>query len=215
MPHLNNKQIAEKKKHIKEQQTIILNDKKSHGNMEEPRTKQKNTIFPYKTIEEEKNFREDATEEQIKIWRNLLPLLLLKLSRIPDPRQLKKIKHKVTVLILVGILLFVMKISSLREMNKTFSKPMLRESLYAIFPELDSLAHASTLSRFLEHTDPLPIEEATVLMIKDLLRKKKFQKFYILGHLPLAMDGVQKVVRNGVMHDENWFGRTVKTKEGD
>ena len=43
MSHLNNTQTAEKKKHIKDQQSIILNDKKSHGNMEEPRTKQKNT----------------------------------------------------------------------------------------------------------------------------------------------------------------------------
>ena len=214
MSHLNNTQIAEKKKHIKEQQSIIWKDKKLHGNMEEPRTKQKNTKFPAQTIQEEQTFREDAAKEQIKIWRNLLPSLLEKLGRIPDPRNPKKIKHKVTVLILMGILLFVMKISSLRDMNKTFSKPRLRASLYTIFPEIDSSPHASTLSRFLEYTDPLRIEEATVLMIKDLIRKKKFQKFYILGHLPLAMDGVQKVVRNGVLHDENWLERTIKSKDG-
>ena len=53
MSHLNNTQIAENKKHIKEQQSIILNDKKLHGNMEEPRTKQKNIKFPAQTIEEE------------------------------------------------------------------------------------------------------------------------------------------------------------------
>ena len=28
------------------------------------------------------------------------------------------------------------------------------------------------------------------------------------------MDGVQKVVRNGVMHDENWLERTIKSKDG-
>lgn len=64
--------------------------------MEEPRTKQRNTKFPAQTIEEEQTFREDAAKEQIKIWHNLLPSLLEKLGRIPDPRNPKKIKHKVT-----------------------------------------------------------------------------------------------------------------------
>ena len=41
------------------------------------------------------------------------------------------------------------------------------------------------------------------------------QKMLIMSHLPISIDGVQKVVRDGILHDENWLERTVSTKDGD
>lgn len=212
---LTHSNVNEKKSIIKAKQSLISKSNRLDGNLEEPRTKQRNTKFPVKTIAGEQQFREDAAQAQIKVWRNLLPNLLKKLNKIPDLRSPNKLKHKVSTLMLMGILLFVMRLSSLREMDKTFSKPRFQETLYKVFPELVSMPHSSTISRFLEHTDPLRIEEATVLMIKDLLRKKKFQKFYILRHLPISIDGVQKVVRNGTLYDENWLERTIKSTTGE
>ena len=198
---MTNAEINTKKKKIQSQQSIIHAENKFDGNLVEPRTAQRNIKFPAQTVEEEKTFRESLVEEQIKVWRKLIPGLLDKLGRIPDPRNPKKTKHKVTVIMLMGILLFIMKVESLRRMNNLFSRPLFKETLRKIFPEFESTPHSSTISRFLEHVDPLTIEAVTVSLLKDLIRKKTFSKFYILGHLPISIDGVQKVVRNGDLHD--------------
>ena len=41
--------------------------------------------------------RLDATRQQIKAYRSKLPVLLERLSKIEDPRNPNKIKHKVTI----------------------------------------------------------------------------------------------------------------------
>jgi hypothetical protein len=210
-----NSEINTKKKKIQSQQSIIHAENKLDGNLVNPRTAQSNVKFPAQTVEEEQIFRESLVEEQIKVWRKLIPGLLDKLSRIPDLRNPEKTKHKVTVIMLMGILLFIMKVESLRLMNNLFSRPVFKETLRKIFPEFESTPHSSTISRFLENVDPLTIEEVTVSMLKDLIRKKTFKKFYILGHLPISIDGVQKVVRNGELYDQNWLQRTIKTVDGE
>jgi len=43
-----------------------------------------------KTVSEEKEAVQTLTEESLKVYRQLLPGLLQKLSRIPDPRSPKK-----------------------------------------------------------------------------------------------------------------------------
>ena len=53
------------------------------------RTQAINAKRPYDTIEEERTVRQDILGEQIKVWRKVLPTLLHKLSRIPDPRRQK------------------------------------------------------------------------------------------------------------------------------
>ena len=207
--------IDQLKTEIRKNQRAIHQNMQEVGNKEEPRTKAKNIKFPAKTVTEEREFRGDMVDAQIKAWRKLLPELLKKLDRIPDPRRLRSIKHKVAVLMLTGLLMFVFKIKSLRSMNNELSKPQLLASLQGIFPELESMPHASTLSRFLDNINPLYIEEAHIVMIKKLLKNKKFQKMLIMSHLPISIDGVQKVVRDGILHDENWLERTVSTKDGD
>ena len=50
----------------------------------EPRTEAHNRKCNYQTIKEEREYREDALEGQIKAWRSLLPSLIRKFARIPD-----------------------------------------------------------------------------------------------------------------------------------
>ena len=61
--------------------------------------------------------------------------------------------------------------AALRAVNNEMGKPQLLASLQDIFPELDGMPHASTLSRFLDKIDLRHIEKAHIAMIKDLLRK--------------------------------------------
>ncbi len=52
----------------------------------------------YKTVEEEMQARNEAVVEKVRVFKTNLPVLLKRLSKIPDPRNPKKIKHKLTVI---------------------------------------------------------------------------------------------------------------------
>ena len=103
----------------------------------------------YKTVEEEIVAREEAVIQQLKIMTGLLPKLLRRLAGIKDPRNPKKIKHKMTLLMLYGILSFVFQMGSRREANREMTRPIFMENLKLFFPEIDDLPHNDTLMRLL------------------------------------------------------------------
>ena len=57
-------------------------------------------------MEEERAGRTEAVTEQVRLINAQLPLLLKRLSRIPDPRNPQKLKYKLNRLLLYGILMF-------------------------------------------------------------------------------------------------------------
>ena len=83
----------------------------------------------YETVEEETQARLEAVTEEAKVFKANLPVLLKRLSRIPDPRNPKKIKHKLTVLMLYGILVFVYQMSSRRQANEKMTNPIIIANL--------------------------------------------------------------------------------------
>lgn len=103
------------------------------------RTQAINSKRPYQSIEEERAVRQDIISEQVRMWRRTLPTLLQKLSHIPDPRRPKSIKHKMVVLMMFGLLAFVFRLSSRREMNRELTGAAINHNLQKIFPELDSI----------------------------------------------------------------------------
>lgn len=60
----------------------------------------------YRSVEEEQEAHQFAATEQARFFRAQLPILLKRLSKIKDPRNPKKIKHKLTALMIYGILMF-------------------------------------------------------------------------------------------------------------
>ena len=103
-----------------------------------------------KDVAQETQVRQQAVSEQVRIFRNQLPTLLKRLSRIKDPRNTKKTKYQLTLLMIYGILSFVFQMSSRREANREMSLPMFKQNLKLLFPELDDLPHSDTLMRLLE-----------------------------------------------------------------
>ncbi len=61
------------------------------------------TRFANRTIDEEKEAILHTTEAMLNVYRQLLPGLLKKLSRIADPRAPKKIKQQMDILMFYGI----------------------------------------------------------------------------------------------------------------
>jgi hypothetical protein len=88
-----------------------------------------NTQCPYQTKDEEQTAREEAVAAQISTYRSMLPKLLRDLSKIPDPRNPKKSKHKLIGMKLYGLLSFLFLLSSRRETNRTMSRPVFKETL--------------------------------------------------------------------------------------
>jgi hypothetical protein len=168
----------------------------------------------YASVDDERAVRNEVLSEQVRIFRSKLPFLLARLSKIEDPRSPKKIKHKLAVLVIYGILSFVFQMSSCREANREMTRPMFWRNLKFLFPELEDLPHHDSLKRLLSRIDVMEIEKIQVELIREWIRKKKFRRYLIENLYPIAIDGTQKFKRDWLW-DEQCLERTVKTDEGE
>lgn len=146
-------------------------------------------------MEEEQAARQSAAEAQINAWRAILPGLLEKFARLKDPRRPGSIRHKLTVLMVYGLLLFIFQYASRREANRELSCPTILDTLRAIFPEVDGTPHLDTLARLLEKIPAEQIENILGTTVRKLLRKKKLQALLVEKHYVVAIDGTQKFAR--------------------
>ena len=164
------------------------------------------------TVAEEQAGRQQAVEEQIQVFRSLLPTLLKRLAKMADARNPKTLKHQLTVVLMYGILTFVFQMASRREANRRLSRPQFQENLRALFPELESCPHQDTLNRLLANIEVEQIETAHLELIQRLMRKKKFYRYLIDQGYPVAIDGTQKLSRN-LCGAEEWLQREVSAGE--
>lgn len=174
-----------------------------------------NRLCPDSTEAEERAAREDAVAGQLGVFRALLPKLLKGLSKISDLRRPKKIKHKLTVVLLYGLFSFVLQMTSRREANRELSRPAFLATLQALFPELESLPHADTLHRLLQEIEVQALEETHVEVLRRWIRNKKFRRYLIAQCYPIAIDGTQKLVRCGQWLGEEWLERRRPTADGE
>src|SRR5271156_6229586 len=97
-----------------------------------PRTQARNTKSPYATVDEERAERAEVLSSQIRTWRSLLPTIIRRFSRIPDPRRPGSVKHSLVMLMLYGLLAFVFQLNSRRDMNRVLTGPLIHEHLRKI-----------------------------------------------------------------------------------
>jgi len=168
----------------------------------------------YKTVDEEKEAILHTTEDALEVYIQLLPGLLEKLSRIPDPRQPKKIKHQMTVLMIYGILVFVFQVPSRRNANQEVTAPQLLENLKTIFPELTEMPHQDTLYRLLVEIDLDQLENIYIDMLRGLIRKKKFKNLLNNNRYLVAVDGTQKYVMAHCW-DPRYLKRKIRGKDDE
>jgi hypothetical protein len=114
-----------------------------------------------------------------------------------------------------GLFSFIFRLSSRREMNRELTSPIIFEHLKKLFPEIATIPHADTVARMLAKTDPKRIEVIHINLIRELINKKKFKKLLIQGHLPVTVDGTQKLYRDGLFHDDHWCERQVGKAEDE
>lgn len=206
--------IKEQRKERKKAQQQLRQRQKAEGLSPLPSPTLSNGKSPYQTVEEERSARLDATDQQLKIYRALLPILLKRLNKIPDLRQPRKVRHKLTVLMIYGILCFAFQMTSRREANRKMTLPQFEANLRLLFPDLEQLPHNDTLARLLAQIDVEEIEQAHLDMLEHLIRNKKFRRFLIARCYPIAIDGSQKFVRDELW-DEECLERKVRSQKNE
>lgn len=167
----------------------------------------------HETPEDEKLDRQLSAETALKVYQRTLPILLKRLSKITDPRQPKKIKHSLTVLMIYGILMFVYQQSSLRNANKAMSTAIFFKNMNAMFPDFKTIPHADTLSRLLERIKVEEIEESMLELFEYLVKKKKFRNYLINKRYVIAIDGTQKFMRTEQWTEEPLVRHVGKDKQ--
>ncbi|MBW2334650.1 MAG: transposase family protein [Deltaproteobacteria bacterium] len=210
----NRELIKAQRKRKKEAEKELRARQESEGLTPSSNTTTSNCKSEFQTVEEEREARCDTVTEQVMIFRSKLPILLKRLSQIDDPRNPKKIKHKLTVLMIYGILTFVYQMASRREANREMSRPVFTENLKLLFPELESLPHHDTLMRILSRIEVDEIEATHIELVRKLIRKKKFMRYLIDHCYPIAIDGTQKFARNWLWSEE-CLERKDKTGDGE
>ncbi len=198
----------------RERARLLKEQQKREGVCYPPVTTLPNCKSDLKTVAEEKAVVQEATEEKLRIYKLLLPGLLKKLARIPDPRSPGKVKYKITVLMLYGILMFAFQMDSRRQTNREMTTPQLLENLKAVFPELEEMPHQDTLCRLLEEIDVTEIETIYIALLRQLIGKKKFKDLLHRKRFLAAVDGTQKYVMRECW-DERYLRRKIPGKEGE
>lgn len=156
----------------------------------------------YTSTAEEEIARNEASFGLLGVLRNNLPELLRRFAKIKDPRNTKKVTHKLSLLMLYGILSFVLQMSSSREATRELSRPMFWENLKRFFPELEKTPHHDTLKRVLAEIDPREIEKIHLDMVRKWIKNKKFTRYLINDCYPISVDGTQKMCREDLWADE-------------
>ena len=209
----NREEIKRQRKQVRNAEKQLRQRMKEKGLVAPAGFSVSNRKSQYETVKEETQARQEAVTEEAKVLKANLPVLLKRLSKISDPRNPKKIKHKLTVVMLYGILVFVYQMASRRQANEKMTNPIIIENLKLLFPELESMPHNDTLQRLLARIDVNEIEKAQIELVRSLIRKKKFRRYLIQGRYPIAIDGTQKMVRD-YLCSEQWLERNIKVKKG-
>lgn len=202
-------------RHLRRQkQRELEKQKKERGQNYPPTSTLSNRKSRLETVEEERQMIQTTTEEKVKVYRKLLPDLLKKLSLIPDLRSPKKIKYKMSILMIYGILMFVFQMTSRRASNREMTTPQLLANLQTIFPELTDMPHQDTLCRLLEDIDVTQIEMTYTDLLRQLIIKKTFQNMLLHKRYLIAIDGTQKY-KMAEQWDPRYLRRKIKGKDGE
>jgi len=198
----NREEIKTKRREIKRHQKALGCRSEQDGLSRSSHTTISNSKSRYQSTTEEGIARTEATWEQLKVLRAKLPVLLKRFSAIPDPRNPRKTKHKLSVLLLYGILSFVLQMSSSREATREMSRPMFWENLKRFFPELEEAPHHDTLKRLLAGLEISELENLHLELIRGWIKNKKFRRYLIDNYYPIAIDGTQKMRRDELWAEE-------------
>lgn len=128
-------------------------------------------------LEKEANYLFDLVKTMKHFFKNFDELLV----QVDDPRHQSYITYDTDVLLLVTILKNLFNMNSMRSMTESFNRDECIENVKRILnkQDLEELPHYDTINNFLSALDPEELEKIRSQMIKDLLKKRCFEKYRI------------------------------------
>lgn len=112
------------------------------------------------------------------------------LKAIKDPRQEKSTTYSLATLVWVGILLFVLKLESRRQINFAFNSPKFIKNLsFLTKQKLVRICDDDTLANLLVLIDPDRFYDLRVKMVNQLLRRKCLVKYRLYDYYLITIDG--------------------------
>ena len=125
-----------------------------------------------------------------KTMKQFFPSFNNWLNRIDDPRQHGYIKYSFGEISWIGILLFLLKIGSRRQINFQFNTEAFRDNLAMLSKaRVTKVAHDGTINYLLAKIKPEQWGRLIVKMIKRLIRMRCLEKYRMFGHYLVAVDG--------------------------
>lgn len=131
-----------------------------------------------------------------KTMHHFFPSFLNWLKMINDPREEGKIEYPLPNLVWIGILLFLMKLESRRQIKFRFNTEEFIHNLTLLTKaDIKKMTHPDTLGYLLERLPPEAISKLRVKMVRKLIRMKCLEKFRLLGkYYLIAIDGTGHLV---------------------
>lgn len=163
-------------------------------------------------LEKESNYFFDLLKTKNHFFKNFDELLL----KVDDPRHQSYITYDPDILLLVTILKNLFNMKSMRDMTEGFNKNECIENVKKILKkeDLEELPHYDTINNFLSVLDPEEVEKIRSQLIKDLLKKRCFEKHRIEGkYWGIIIDGTG-LFSFDEKHCEHCLRREYKDEKG-
>jgi hypothetical protein len=156
-------------------------------------------VNPRRQAEEEKEL--NLPEVLFKTIQHFVPEFFPALSRISDPRDPNRIIYPIQEFFLVGVLSFMFKIRSRRNIKYKLGTPKFIKNLQCISdvfypkdPFADTLLHGDTLNKLMNRIPVKYSHELRTLILRSLIRNRCLEKWRILSGYAIVIDGTGMIV---------------------
>lgn len=108
---------------------------------------------------------------------------------ITDPRNPNLIKYQLTGLLCTGVLMYVFRLGSRREVNYKLRGNVASQAKFGAWFDVDTIPHGDTLNYCFKKVDPDEVQKAVSGMVNTLIRKKVLDHWRLFGYFLIAVDG--------------------------
>jgi hypothetical protein len=110
-------------------------------------------------------------------------------SRVSDPRDQRKIVYPLPSLAFVGIMLFLCRLGSRRQINDKLRNNGPSEEKFKDLFQVATIPHGDTLNYLFRKLDTLQVEQVVSSLVQTLIRKKVLYPYRLFGYYTIAIDG--------------------------
>jgi hypothetical protein len=122
--------------------------------------------------------------------QHFFPRLRDWLCQVRDPRDPDRIEYEAPFLLATGILLFLTKLGSRRQLKFEFDAPAMLANINALAgTKAKRVAHPDTLEYLMRRVELTEVCAVLLRMARHLVRMRALDRFRVLGRMLVAVDG--------------------------